>query len=129
MSVAWLKRAKKWDLAGIGLSLACWIHCLVLPVLPFFIHRCSKSHYHGVDFHAIMAVLVVGVALAAFYRGFLRHRRPLVLVLAAVGVALLTAGVTAPAVWESGLTLFGVTAVGGAHYANLISSPCCPGTA
>lgn len=128
MSVAWLKSAKKWDLAGIGLSLVCWVHCLLLPLLPFFVHRCSGSHHHrGVGFHALMVVLVVGVALVAFYRGFLRHRRPLVLALALVGVALLTAGVMGPAAWESGLTLLGVTSMGGAHFANLVSSPCCSG--
>jgi hypothetical protein len=79
-----------WDALGIGASLACAIHCALLPLvmssLPLFGVNIIDNHY----FEAGMVLLALIVGVYSLYHGYrLHHHRQLPVILFSVGMALL----------------------------------------
>lgn len=81
-----------WDKVGIGLSSLCMVHCLATPFLFLALPAAGSLFLNSAEqFHWLMAVVVLPVALLAFLRGYTHHRRARTLVLGFTGVALLYA--------------------------------------
>lgn len=86
-------RTNKLDMIGMILSGACLVHCTILPVmlalLPVF-----GSHFHlDEKWHVVSLLAIVPVAFLALISGWKRHGRNEVLILGAIGVAIMC-GVT-----------------------------------
>lgn len=77
------------DLLGAALSALCIVHCVSVPGL--LVAMPAAGAVVG-GFHPVLLVGVTLVAAWAFVPGFLVHRAPSVLVLAALGLALLALG-------------------------------------
>jgi uncharacterized membrane protein YfcA len=112
-----------WDAIGIGASTLCAIHCLLLPFVLAFAP--TVAHFLPGDevVHRTLACLLAAVGLIAFRSGYRIHRRKIVLVLLAAGIAGVTAGAYAgfllPShLWEIGITLFGGAFLISAHLLN-----------
>lgn len=113
---------RRLDLAGLGLSVSCLVHCLALPVallaapsLAIWLGE-TESTVHWLLFG--VAVVVSGGAL---YTGYRRHGAMLVVGVGAFGLAVM--GVAAAHVFgstlEVALTLAGASIVALAHVVNL----------
>ncbi len=55
----------KWDLAGLGMSTACALHCLAASILPGWLG--------GEATHSLFAIGSAGIALVAGVQGFFQH--------------------------------------------------------
>ncbi len=123
-----------WDRVGIGMSVACLIHCLVLPfavaALPFMAAEWVQSE----AFHGIMALALVPVALFAILPGLKVHGRRSVASAMAAGLSLLSTAAFAGGdwmsrEWEIGLTVAGGAILVAAHAVNLALCRTCPACA
>jgi uncharacterized membrane protein YfcA len=111
------------DRVGIFASAACFVHCLVTPVvvslMAVYAHFLpSEEHTHRVM--AIVVTLLGALALATGYR---RHKRRSVLALMALGLTLIFAGAffgdRLPSHWcEIFITLAGSSCMIAAHRRN-----------
>ncbi|PSL23766.1 MerC domain-containing protein [Chitinophaga ginsengisoli] len=110
----------KWDAIGIGASLACAVHCVLLPVIF------TTFSLFGVEIleNVFLEVLTVLVSMTAggwaIWRGYIRlHRQKAVLVYFATGLLLMVAGNFVSAVsLEMGLKIIGAILVITAHIKN-----------
>lgn len=68
-----MKGRLNWDAIGISASIACAIHCAVLPlffsVLPLF----GINIIHNMAFEAGMIMLTLAIGVYALYHGYRRH--------------------------------------------------------
>lgn len=104
-----------WDRLGIGLSLACLIHCLTLPIVAS-----GLAIWAAVDLHLWLALLIVPIAGVVAWNAHRTHRHrwvgPLLLVGSAciVGAILLDPFVSA---WtETAVTAIGSVLVVAGHW-------------
>ena len=88
-----LMQRQPWDLAGVGASGLCVLHCLATPLLVVFLPILEAVEKQT---HAGFALAILGIGLLAFWPGYLRHRRGRILAAAIVGFSLISLGVTAP---------------------------------
>jgi hypothetical protein len=110
------------DYVGIGVSLACAIHCIATPLviafLPVFAHSIPGSE----KVHRVIALAVISVGAIAFRSGLKRHRRPIVLLPLITGMAIIVGAVffgdSLTHVWETGITMCGSFFVIVAHTMN-----------
>lgn len=80
------------DKAAIGLSAACLVQCLALPVSFLLLPALSISLSMHALFHLTLLVVALPLSLAAFGLGWRRHRSRHVVVLGGIGLmALITA--------------------------------------
>ncbi len=86
------------DRFGVTVSAICAAHCLVPPLLLFSVPMLGEFFYNPV-FHILIAVLVVPVALVAFYRGYYKHRNLWVVLSGAFGVIFIMGAVVAPTIF------------------------------
>ena len=113
-----MKNKINWDALGITTSVACAIHCAVLPLLltslPVFGFDIIRNDF----FEYSMILLAFGVGLYALSHGFRKHhRQPLPLAIFTVGILFLFA----KQVWHSlhiWLLVPAVIAIISAHYLN-----------
>lgn len=108
------------DLAGIGASALCVLHCLLTPVLVVFLPILGVVEKQT---HAVFALVILGIGLLAFWPGYLRHRQWQLVAMATGGFVLISLGVTAPEGLLSESAEIIATVVGGitlvgAHVAN-----------
>lgn len=83
--------SRRWlDVLGIGLSVACLIHCLSLPLLIMFAPFVASWLLEDAFFHSYLLAFILPVALIAFSVGWLRHRSLVVLVCGSIGLALIS---------------------------------------
>ena len=87
-----LTQRRPWDLAGIGASSVCVIHCLAMPLLVVFLPILEAVEKQT---HAGFALTILGIGLLAFWQGYLQHRRWRIIAAAIVGFGLISLGVTA----------------------------------
>ena len=85
-----MKGRINWDALGISTSVACAIHCAVLPLflnsLPLF----GTNIIEHTGFEVGMVVLAFGIGAYSFYHGYKRHHHSfLPFTLFVVGLALL----------------------------------------
>ena len=102
---------RHWDLAGIGASALCVLHCLATPLLVVALPTVAAFEEQA---HAAFALVILAIGLLAFWPGLRRHRRWHVVAAAVVGFALISLGVVAPAGLLSEAGEGTVTVLGGA---------------
>jgi hypothetical protein len=107
-----------WDALGITTSLACAIHCAVLPLffsaLPLF----GINIIHNIAFEAGMVILAFGIGVYALYHGYRKHHHSKIpLLLFSAGVILLTLKLFFIH-YESWLLLPAVVLIVSAHFLN-----------
>lgn len=115
------------DLTGVGLSLACLIHCLALPLLILLAPALGQWIALPEATHAAILLLALPAAWIAMGGGWRRHRRAAPALLAIIGLALLTAGLAAHEGWlavagretaDRWFTSAGALTLAAAHLAN-----------
>jgi hypothetical protein len=62
-----------WDALGIGASLACAIHCAVLPLLYTTFPLFGVNIIHNPFFEWFMILLALAIGINALWHGFLKH--------------------------------------------------------
>ena len=65
----------KVDIVGIGLSVACAIHCLVAPVLLSALSLLGIEFLSHEGFESIMIAMIAVLAGFAFFKGYRTHGR------------------------------------------------------
>lgn len=107
-----------WDALGITASVACAIHCAVLPLfwtaLPLF----GVNIIHNIAFEAIMVGLAVVIGGYSFTHGFRRHHHSLVpffIFLAGIALLVLKLFVVHYQTW---LLIPAVILIVGSHFLN-----------
>jgi uncharacterized membrane protein YfcA len=112
-----------WDAVGIGASTLCAIHCLLLPFVLAFAP--AMAHFLPGDevVHRTLACLLAAIGLVAFRAGYKVHRKKIVIVLLATGIAGVSAGAYAGSLlpshhWEVVITILGGAFLISAHSLN-----------
>ncbi len=78
------------DKAAIGISFACAVHCLLLPVALVFLPTLTVGALGDERFHQWMLMAVLPTSLIALTMGCRRHRNMSVLAMALPGLVILT---------------------------------------
>jgi hypothetical protein len=119
-----------WARRGISASLLCALHCLLTPFLVLLAPILDRW-LNDPRFHWVIALIVFPVAAWALWHGYRKHHLHMVLVLGAIGLALMAFGmdmfsptqISSFEAHESGLKIFAMVAAGvtlaSAHYLNL----------
>jgi uncharacterized membrane protein HdeD (DUF308 family) len=85
---------KRLDTFGIIFSLACTVHCVVLPVVAIMLPAFGALLLTDEWFHSLIALLVVPSSIIAIYIGYSTHRDRGTSLLALTGLAFILAGLT-----------------------------------
>jgi hypothetical protein len=114
-----LMRSKiNWDAFGIAASLACAIHCALLPLFLTSLPLFGVNIIENAFFECLMIGLALGVGMYSFYHGRKKHHHSwLPLFVFSGGIILLFAKVA----WHEWRLLLLIPAVGAivtAHYLN-----------
>jgi hypothetical protein len=121
------RRAALPDAVAASLSLACLVHCLVLPVAVAAAPALSHWLTMPESLHLILFALALPVSTLALWRGHTLHERIYPAWAGATGLALMAGGLMAPD-WETPLTVAGATVLASAHLANWLARKAdCPG--
>jgi len=67
-----------WDAMGIGASLACAIHCALLPLFMSTLPLFGINIIHNTAFEAGMIGLAIAIGTYSLWHGFRRHHHSLV---------------------------------------------------
>ncbi|RYY61824.1 MAG: MerC domain-containing protein [Chitinophagaceae bacterium] len=107
-----------WDALGITASVACAIHCAVLPLffsaLPLF----GINIIHNVAFEAGMVALAFGIGAWSLFHGYRKHHhRLLPMILFILGITLLVIKLFFSH-WETWLLIPAVICIISAHFLN-----------
>ncbi|WP_170935546.1 MerC domain-containing protein [Sphingopyxis indica] len=120
-------RARLFDAVGVGLSFACLVHCLALPLLLLLAPALAAWLSLPEWIHAAILLLATPAAFVAMTGGWRRHRRAGPALLAAGGLILLGLGLAGHAGWLGTLdpeaadrwfTSAGALSLAAAHLAN-----------
>jgi hypothetical protein len=114
-------RVRRWDYLGVVVSGICVVHCMAMPLLLGLLPALGLSFLARDGFHQVLAALVLFVAIAAFVPGYRVHRQKGILLLGAVGIALLGGAAYLPGfslMAESAVTAFGGSLLVVAHVLN-----------
>ncbi|MBC7947468.1 MAG: MerC domain-containing protein [Chitinophagaceae bacterium] len=85
-----MKLRINWDALGITSSLACAIHCALLPMFMSTLPLFGVNIIHNLYFESIMVMLAFAIGSYSFYHGYRKHHHSLLpFALFAVGIALL----------------------------------------
>jgi len=85
-----MKTRLNWDTIGITASLACAIHCALLPLFLTSLPLFGINIIHNIFFEIGMVLLAFGVGSYSFYHGYRRHHHTLLpFFLFAIGIMLL----------------------------------------
>src|SRR4051794_21137262 len=107
-----------WDIMGIVTSIACAIHCVLLPVLVSSLPIFGINVIHNTVFEWGMIAIAFIVGSYALVHGYAKHHRSLVPVfIFAAGFMFLALKQFFHAI-ESWFLLFAVPLITGAHYYN-----------
>ena len=66
-----------WDALGIGASLACAIHCALLPLFLTSLPLFGINIIHNTFFEIFMIVLALGIGSYSLYHGYRKHHHSL----------------------------------------------------
>ncbi|MCX6288496.1 MAG: MerC domain-containing protein, partial [Bacteroidetes bacterium] len=80
-----------WDAVGIGASLACAIHCALLPLFFSSLPLLGINILHNVQFELGMILLSFGIGAYSLYHGYKKHHhsyRPIILFTIGIGLML-----------------------------------------
>lgn len=70
-----MKLKVNWDGLGIATSLACAIHCALLPLILTSLPLFGINIIHNLYFEWGMIIFAIGVGTYALYHGYLKHHR------------------------------------------------------
>ncbi|MBL0154735.1 MAG: MerC domain-containing protein [Chitinophagaceae bacterium] len=107
-----------WDAMGIGASLACAIHCAVLPLITSSLPLFGINIIHNVYFEAGMIVLAFFIGSSALFHGYRKHHHRI------LPIALFTAGISLLVIkqffhaWEIWFLIPGALGIITAHLLN-----------
>ena len=123
-----------WDRLGIGMSVVCLVHCMVLPFAIAALPLVAAQWLQTAIFHGVMAMALMFVAFFAIVPGLRVHGRFSVAAAMAAGLSLLSTAAFAgerllSREWEIGLTLAGGAILVTAHAVNLGLCRACPACA
>ena len=101
-----------WDRLGIGMSVVCLVHCMVLPFAIAALPLVAAQWLQTGIFHGVMALALMLVAFLAIAPGLRLHGRFSVAAAMAAGLSLLSTAAFAGEdflsnEWQIGLTLAG----------------------
>lgn len=83
-----------WDVLGVSATLACAIHCALLPLFLTSVPLMGINIIHNLVFEVIMVVLAAGIGGYSLWHGLRRHHhRILPLILFSAGMLFLIARV------------------------------------
>lgn len=68
-----MKGRINWDALGIGASVACAIHCAVLPLFLSTLPLFGVNIIHNLAFEAGMVLLAFAIGSYSFYHGYRKH--------------------------------------------------------
>ncbi len=83
------------DAAGVALSIACGIHCLLTPILLLALPSVGEA-FHNPMVHRLIAMGVTSIAAFALWRGYRRHKHLLPLIIGAAGVLMIWGALFVP---------------------------------
>jgi hypothetical protein len=110
------------DYTSIGLSLACAVHCLALPLLLVAIPSLASLGLDNELFHLWMLVAVIPISIFALTLGCKKHNRYSLLLLGFLGIACLISAVLLEGLLgetgEKVLTLIGASLIAWGHFTN-----------
>lgn len=72
-----MKGKVNWDALGIGASLACAIHCALLPLFLSSLPLFGINIIHHVGFEVGMILLALGIGSYSLYHGYKKHHHSL----------------------------------------------------
>jgi hypothetical protein len=81
------------DRLGIGVSLACLIHCLALPLLLIFLPFGQLFTRWHLPFHILIFLLAAPTAYVSLRQGYRHHRQRVILILGTLGCLLIFSNV------------------------------------
>lgn len=107
-----------WDSLGIGASVACAVHCAVLPLLYTSVPLLGINILHNPWFEWTMIIIALAIGINALRHGITRHHhRYLPLILLLIGFAFLMAK-EAIHEWHTALVIIALGFIVTAHYLN-----------
>lgn len=74
---AFMKRKINWDALGIGASLACAIHCALLPMFLSSLPLFGVNIIHNTGFEVGMIALALCIGSYSLYHGYQKHHHSL----------------------------------------------------
>lgn len=77
------------NLTGIALSVACVIHCMLMPLCIASLPSWGLTWLAHPSVHQVLALMGIGIGLWTLLPGWRVHRRSSVLALATVGLAIM----------------------------------------
>lgn len=72
-----MKSKINWDALGIGASLACAIHCALLPLFLSSLPLFGVNIIHNISFEISMILLALGIGSFSLYHGYQKHHHNL----------------------------------------------------
>ena len=85
-----MKPRINWDAMGITMSVACAIHCAILPLFFSFLPLFGVNIIHNIAFEGGMVLLAFAIGAYSLYHGFKRHHHSkLPFILFSAGIVLL----------------------------------------
>jgi len=84
------------DRIGVAASVLCAIHCGLAPILLLALPAFGEIWAHPAS-HALVAIFIVPLALFSIRKGFRRHRKSWVAVMAGIGIFSVLVGAVLPA--------------------------------
>ena len=107
-----------WDGLGIATSLACAIHCALLPLIFATLPLFGINVLHNKGFEWIMISLTISVGIYALYHGYTRHHQSLVpIIIFFIGACFLIAKQLSIS-HEYAFLYIAVPLIIGAHFSN-----------
>lgn len=121
-----VRKARRWqafDRVGAVASFLCAVHCAALPFVLTLLPLLGLEFLADHRFERGFVMFACALAMLSLIGGFRRHRRPMSLLLALPGLALLLLGVTVAEDYSialhSVLVTCGGLLVAAAHFVNL----------
>ncbi len=110
----------QWDLAGVGVSVACVIHCVAPPLLLLLLPATGVAWLADPTLGWVFVGVAASIAVAALGAGFTRHGRLEALVLGVAGVLVMALGhgLAGSSEWEMVAGTVGGAALIAAHLRN-----------
>lgn len=113
-----MRQKINWDAIGISTSLACAIHCALLPLFLTSLPLFGVNIIENKNFEYLMVVIALGVGAYSFYHGKKKHHHSwLPMIFFAIGIVLLLAKIQWHE-WSLLLLIPAVSAIITAHYLN-----------
>src|SRR4051812_15913818 len=113
-----MKMRINWDGLGIATSVACAIHCAILPLVLTSLPLFGINIIHNPVFEWTMVGIAICVGIYSLVHGYLKHHRSYIPLLIFLCGALFLIAKQLSSQYEHGFLYVAVTLIIGAHYTN-----------